>query len=158
MCVDMKHSDNPVSWIVKPAASCQGKGIFIITDQNNKVSEIDPDQTCVVSRYVSNPFLINSYKFDLRLYVVVTCFDPLRIYYKDGFARFATEKYSSSGKSLNKYAHLTNYSLSKLHFCLTSLIPDKKNPKIQSDDLPSSAHRLTTSTQVLKWSLNELCK
>lgn len=56
--------------------------------------------------------MINGHKFDLRIYVVVTCYDPLRVYvYKEGLARFASEPYNASKN--NKYAHLTNYSINK---------------------------------------------
>jgi len=34
----------------------------------------------IISRYISNPHLIDGYKYDLRLYVLVTQFDPLVIY------------------------------------------------------------------------------
>lgn len=58
--------------------------------------------------------LINGHKFDLRIYVVVTSFDPLRIYvYKEGLARFATELYSDKVSKDNKFIHLTNYSVNK---------------------------------------------
>lgn len=66
----------------------------------------------MVSRYVHNPLLINSHKFDLRIYVLVTSFEPLRVYiYKEGLTRFASEPYSSH--KFHKFSHLTNYSINK---------------------------------------------
>ena len=69
----------------------------------------------LVSKYISNPHLINKRKYDLRLYVLITSFDPLRIYlYKDGLVRFASETYSVLSKNYKKrYVHLTNYSVNK---------------------------------------------
>lgn len=45
-------------------------------------------------RYLHKPYLISGSKFDLRIYVYVTSYDPLRIYlFSDGLVRFASCKY-----------------------------------------------------------------
>ena len=62
------------------------------------------------------PYLIDGYKFDLRIYVNVTGINPLRVYvYQDGLARFATVKYQSPAPSNlhNLCMHLTNYAINK---------------------------------------------
>ena len=72
------------------------------------------DELSVISRYVTNPLLINGHKFDLRIYVCVTSYEPLRIYmYDEGLARFASETYTSKINKNNRYMHLTNYSINK---------------------------------------------
>lgn len=69
------------TFIVKPDAGCQGKGIFL----TRTLAEVDAKERVVVQRYLHKPLLIDGYKFDLRLYVLVTSCDPLRIYvYSDG--------------------------------------------------------------------------
>ncbi len=62
-----------------------------------------------------NPHLISGYKYDLRVYVLVTSFNPLKVYmYTDGLVRFATEKYTLDPKNINqKFVHLTNFSINK---------------------------------------------
>ncbi|CAH2302023.1 tubulin polyglutamylase TTLL5 isoform X2 [Pelobates cultripes] len=99
------------TWITKPVSSCEGRGINLI---RNPPKMIGKDKI-LVSKYISNPLLIDGYKFDLRLYVLVTCYDPLIIYlYKEGITRFATEKYELTEKTLsNRFMHLTNYSVNK---------------------------------------------
>jgi len=78
------------------------------------INEINVDDLSVISRYITNPLLINSHKFDLRIYALVTCYEPLRVYvYKEGLARFASESYSSKINKNNRYMHLTNYSVNK---------------------------------------------
>ena len=99
------------AWIVKPAALSRGRGIFLVAHP----SEVPPNEPLVVCKYLSRPLLVDGFKFDLRLYVAVTCFDPLRIYlYEEGLARFATAKFDLSEAKLdNLYVHLTNYSVNK---------------------------------------------
>ena len=56
--------------------------------------DVKPGEHMVCQQYVSKPFLIDGFKFDLRVYVLVTSCDPLRIFvYEDGLGRFATMKY-----------------------------------------------------------------
>lgn len=99
------------TWIVKPRAGGQGNGIFLITDP----CDLPPKGQFVVSRYIDNPMLIQGLKFDLRIYVLVTSFRPLRVYvYREGLCRFATKAYSMKEEHLDDiYRHLTNYSQNK---------------------------------------------
>ena len=75
---------------------------------------MNKDET-IISTYVERPLLINGKKFDMRMYVLVTSFNPLRVYlYNEGLARFATEAYSNDADNLrNKFVHLTNFSVNK---------------------------------------------
>lgn len=59
------------------------------------------------------PHLINGFKYDLRVYVLVTSYDPLTVYiYEDGLVRFATQAYSTKNKK-DIFCHLTNFSINK---------------------------------------------
>ena len=87
-----------------------------------------------------NPLLINGHKFDLRIYVVVTSYEPLRVYvYKEGLARFASETYSNKFNKKNKYQHLTNYSINKKNQSYM------QNKDVEQDDFG------------FKWSLTAFC-
>lgn len=101
-----------VSMIVKPEASAQGRGIFI----TRRLDEITPTDHWVVQRYMRSPYLIDGYKFDLRIYVLVTSCDPLKIFiYQEGMARFATQQWdiATATNYDNHYMHLTNYAINK---------------------------------------------
>lgn len=121
-----EYRKNPQStWIMKPCGKSQGAGIFLI----NKLSKLKKwsreaktsfhpqigKESYVISRYIDNPLLIGGKKFDLRLYVLVTSFRPLKVYlFKLGFCRFCTVKYDTSVTELdNMYVHLTNVSVQK---------------------------------------------
>ena len=104
-------ADNKAIWIMKPCASACGRGIKLI----NKRTKLTKKKDYLVSEYISNPHLINGLKYDLRVYVLVTSFDPLKIYlYEDGLVRFCTEKYDTNKKHLKqRFVHLTNWSVNK---------------------------------------------
>lgn len=109
--LDREAEDKDVLYILKPVASSCGRGIKVI-GKKSKISRIDG---YLASKYVAMPHLINGFKYDLRVYVLVSSYDPLRIYvYNDGLVRFATEKYTLNPNDLKKrYIHLTNFSVNK---------------------------------------------
>nr|XP_039251875.1 tubulin polyglutamylase ttll6-like [Styela clava] len=100
------------TYICKPESGCQGKGIFIT--RNPK--DIKPGEHMICQQYLTKCFTIDNYKFDLRIYVLVTSCDPLRIFvYKEGLARFATKKYQEpNNHNMDEVCmHLTNYAINK---------------------------------------------
>ena len=74
-------------YIMKPVASSCGRGVHMLprkSDQPNRPGWL-------VSRYLEHPHLLRGYKYDLRIYVLVTSFDPLRVYlFEEGLVRMAT--------------------------------------------------------------------
>ena len=104
-----KNPDKPQYWICKPADMSRGRGIFVFKD----INELQYDCNAVVQTYIANPLLISGYKFDLRIYVLVPSFHPLKIYiFQEGLVRFSTEKFDL-GSLKNVYSHLTNTSINK---------------------------------------------
>lgn len=74
-------------YIMKPTASSCGCGIRVI----GKKQHVSKKSGHLVSKYLSKPHLLRGFKYDLRIYVLVTCFDPLRIYlFEEGLVRMAT--------------------------------------------------------------------
>ena len=98
-------------WIMKPAAKSRGRGIEVI----NSIDSVIYGEPMVMQRYLKNPLTCKGFKFDLRIYVLVTSVNPLEMFvYKEGFARFSTVPYNlDPNDKANKYIHLTNYSINK---------------------------------------------
>ena len=99
-------------WIVKPTNRHSGQGIRVVNDIEN----IESKEVAIVQKYISNPCIIRGHKFDLRLYVLITSLDPLKVYlYGDGFARFATKPYDTNPDNLqDSFMHLTNFEINKV--------------------------------------------
>ncbi|XP_046751380.1 tubulin monoglutamylase TTLL4-like [Diprion similis] len=110
LMVAWKQNDG-TKWIIKPPSSARGAGVHVV----HQWWEVPANSYLVVQRYLANPRLIDGAKFDLRLYVLVTSFDPLRAYlYSDGLVRIATTKYDQDAKHhKNRFMHLTNTSVNK---------------------------------------------
>ena len=98
-------------WIMKPAAKSRGRGIQVVND----ISSVIYGEPMIMQRYLKNPLLLNGYKFDLRIYVLVTSVNPLEMFiYKEGFGRFSTVPFNlDPNDKANKYIHLTNVSINK---------------------------------------------
>ena len=115
-------------WIMKPAGKAQGKGIFLfrklkdITEwkkddyfrsRDEEKSEREPPETYVVQRYIDKPYLIGGKKFDIRVYILVTSYVPLKAWlYRSGFARFSNTRYSLDSIT-DQFVHLTNVAIQK---------------------------------------------
>ncbi|XP_021934643.1 tubulin polyglutamylase TTLL13P-like isoform X2 [Zootermopsis nevadensis] len=114
------------TYICKPETGSQGRGIYV----TKHVKEIKPQDKLVCQVYISKPFLVDGFKFDLRLYVLITSCDPLRIYvYNEGLVRFATSRYQepSDTNTSNVFMHLTNYAVNK--YSHTYVVDDKAGSK-----------------------------
>ncbi|XP_013924713.1 PREDICTED: tubulin polyglutamylase TTLL13-like isoform X5 [Thamnophis sirtalis] len=119
------------TYICKPDSGCQGRGIFIT--RNPK--EIKHGEHMICQQYITKPFLIDGFKFDMRIYVLVTSCDPLKIFvYEEGLARFATMRYIEPNSSnLDDICmHLTNYAI------------NKHNENFVRDDNMGSKRKLST--------------
>jgi tubulin polyglutamylase TTLL4 len=138
--LDLKiKADKKSIWIIKPQASSCGRGIRLISKDN--LDTIPPTKKAVIQKYLEKPHLINGRKYDLRLYVLVTSCDPLRVYlFEKGLVRFCANKYSTKHLK-SKYTHLTNYSINK-----------------KSDKFVEPGDEQEVDEEALKWSLEAYWK
>lgn len=107
-------------WIAKPANQNLGRGIFLLDTANltpKITSKIVEDrqpyhEPYVVQEYIDNPLLIGGYKFDIRLYVCISSWNPLTVWlYDKGIVRFSSIKYTDNISESNLNAHLTNSNI-----------------------------------------------
>lgn len=97
------------TYILKPDTGCQGKGIYL----TRSVRDLKPHTRMICQVYIARvrprptrypptrpqpthrlifscfqPFLVDGFKFDMRVYTLVTSCDPLRVFvYNDGLVR-----------------------------------------------------------------------
>ena len=95
----------------------------------------------VAQKYIENPLLIFGRKFDIRVWVVVASWNPLRVYwYKNCYVRFGAVDYDAR-KIRNLFMHLTNNAITQKQIKM----PDDKN----FDKLPENMWYLSQLQEYL---------
>ncbi|KAI5077890.1 hypothetical protein GOP47_0007714 [Adiantum capillus-veneris] len=112
------NSERIRTYILKPDNGCQGRGVVLVQNVADLKQAIGgmAGSNMLAQKYLTNPMLLNGYKFDLRIYALILSCDPLRLFlYKEGLVRFCTEKYMKPEKGNLKSScmHLTNYAVNK---------------------------------------------
>ena len=103
------------TFIIKPVASSRGRGIEIVSSARELelyLSQATDAKPMVVQKYISNPALIKKHKFDIRLWVLVSSINPLRVYtFNQPYARLSNYEFTMLDN--NKLIHLTNNSIQR---------------------------------------------
>mmetsp|Transcript_28801 Transcript_28801/g.37837 ORF Transcript_28801/g.37837 Transcript_28801/m.37837 type:complete len:547 (+) Transcript_28801:157-1797(+) len=114
--VKLTHCTN--AWVVKPAAASCGRGILCSSSLTEILQKAeDFDWNCVVQKYVEKPFLVQNYKFDVRLWTLVTSVEPLVIWgFSEFYLRFASKPFNVEDMA-DRFVHLCNNSIQKDSDC-----------------------------------------
>jgi hypothetical protein len=116
---DVPHT--AITWIVKPRSGSCGHGIRLVQNSFDVATHMEPG---IVQRYVV-PYLLDGYKFDFRLYILISNLNPFTVYlYNEGLARFCTHRYLAPTRdTLNdKFCHLTNTAINSQNAKQSALI------------------------------------
>ncbi len=112
------------AYLVKTGCGARGNGVSIVFNpkqafevaQHFKKKKKNDDLAIVLQEYLPNPLLLDGYKFDFRLYVILTSLNPLSVHIvREGLVRMCTAEYrrATPQNSQNVYMHFCNYSLNK---------------------------------------------
>ena len=96
-------------WILKAAKASKGTGITIHDSYESIINvNVNKDlEGLVAMKYIENPLLIESRKMDIRMWVLVTEWDPLTVWvYEECYIRLAYSTYNPDNNDLE--SHITN--------------------------------------------------
>eukprot|EP00808_Paulinella_micropora_P004426 g20780.t1 len=106
------------TYIIKPSKGKQGTGIVLVQSFEAVLSYLHQttSRAALVQEYIDRPLLYRGFKFDFRIYVLITSLRPPTVHvFREGLTRFCSLAYSApTEENLSQsYMHLTNYSLNK---------------------------------------------
>ena len=78
--------------IWKPNEGSQGAGIHLMQTKGDLARRMKScgymDDVAIVQRYIADPFLLDGFKFDLRLYILILSIHPLKLFLcREGIVR-----------------------------------------------------------------------
>ncbi|KAJ3068348.1 Tubulin polyglutamylase ttll5 [Podochytrium sp. JEL0797] len=118
-------------WIVKPVTttSTHQKSSYPIDSLAELPTRLKSDDRFLVQKYIDSGLKVNGCRFDVRVYVAVTGFNPLRVFvYKEGVVRYVKEyKNDTTGQksSLSSLLrHISNQHGSSASALLMAKIKD----------------------------------
>ena len=128
------------SWIVKPNGKNRGNGIAILdaTTLSRKLGTLE-DRT-VVQSYLAKPMLLEGRKFDMRMYLLVSCRAPFKAYFAPGYVRRCVRPYSVPTNGMDISIHLTNQSVQK------AKCPEYNNDENVKDDSVWTVEQMIASS------------
>lgn len=103
-------------WILKePSLNC-GRGVQVFSELLPLLQEAErADWHVIVQKYIERPLLVAKKKCDLRLWVVVTCWNPAVIWvWPEPYLRLASRHFSwEQSQIADPFVHLTNRTVQR---------------------------------------------
>lgn len=108
------------TFIVKPCGGAAERPIFL----TKTFRDIRHSDLCVVQKYNVKSHLHDGFKYDFRVYAIITGVKPLRIYlYENGIVRYGAEHYDKPNEK--------NIKNMRMHTCSNEPAEDEVLAKLQ---------------------------
>ena len=102
-------------WIMKPACSSRGRGIKLYNSLPEILKMCSSRTTpadFIIQKYIESPLVIHNRKFDLRIWALVTCANPLTIWiFNKPYVRFTASDFTLQDIN-DRFIHLSNHAVS----------------------------------------------
>lgn len=103
-------------WIVKPHAMSKGEGIWVMRSMPDILQHCQRWSHCVVQKYIEKPLLMAGRKFDFRQWVLITSFEPLKVFvFSEPYCRVCQNPYNPRDLD-DLQSHLSNWHVNRNGF------------------------------------------